>query len=349
LVNLIEEIESRMVGTAVGQGLQPGTSASIPEARTYVLVLFDGLGVAQLGHEAARSFRDTWSSTLDAPFPTTTSVSLASLATGLPPSRHGLTSHLVWLEETGLVVNTLKWVDLTGKPVPYDYSGLLPAPNVWERLRRRGIEPITVQPAPFAGSPLSRLLYRGARFESAWGEQDLIDATVQLAGQPNRFIFTYVWQIDFAGHVSGLESAEFGAAMGLASRVWEELASRLPPGVTLIGTADHGLIEYAEESKILVRQPEFASLRYAGDPRGVQVWGAPSLLEHLAAVTGGELVDPLSLLGPDPTPETRRRVGDSLLIAPEGRVILPPGFDKRLRAYHGGLVPDEREIPLLIA
>jgi hypothetical protein len=35
----------------------------------------------------------------------------------------------------------------------------------------------------------------------------------------------------------------------------------------------------------------------------------------------------LSLLGPDPTPGTRRGVGDSLLLAPEVRVILPPGFD----------------------
>ncbi len=348
LVNLMGEIESRMVGSAPSPGLDPQRAALVPEGSTYVLVMFDGLGVAQLGGRSGRGLLDSSRATLDAPFPTTTSVSLATVATGLPPSRHGLVSHLVWLEEIGLVVNTLKWVDLTGKTVVYDYPALLPAPNLWERLRRSGVEPITVQPGQFQGSPLSRLLYRGARFEGTWGEQDLVEATIQLAGVRNRFIFTYVWQIDFAGHVSGLDSEEFADAMRLATRIWEGLASGLPPHATLIGTADHGLIEYAEEDKILIRQPRFERMRFAGDPRGVHIWGGDDAARELAGLTGGELADPLGLLGPDPSPETRRRVGESLLIAPEGKLILPPGFDKRLRAYHGGLAPGERQIPLLV-
>ena len=67
------------------------------------------------------------------------------------------------------MVNTLKWVDLSGQPVHYDYGSFLARPNLWERLRQAGIEPITVQPESFAGSPLSRLLYRGARFERDLG------------------------------------------------------------------------------------------------------------------------------------------------------------------------------------
>jgi len=35
-------------------------------------------------------------------------------------------------------------------------------------------------------------------------------------------------------------------------------------------------------------------------------------------------------------------------MAPPGKVLLPPGFDKRLRSYHGGRARDELEIPLLI-
>jgi hypothetical protein len=349
LVNLVGEIESRMTGSSPGSPLDAETSRLIPEGRTYVLVMFDGLGVAQLGHDAARPLHGSHQATLLAPFPTTTSVSLATLATGLMPSRHGLVSHLTWLEEAGRVVNTLKWVDLSGKPVVLDYASFLPGPNLWERLRLGGIEPITVQPSPFTESPLSRLLYRGARFESAWDEHDLVDATVQLASAPNRFIFTYVWQVDFAGHVSGLGSDEFTAAIQLASDVWQALAARLPPEVTLIGTADHGLIEYDEMDKILVRGEPFDSLRFAGDPRGVHIWGDSSVFDELAELTGGRLVDPLAQLGPDPIAEAKRRVGDALLIAPDQKVILPPGFDKRLRSYHGGFAPAEIEVPLLVA
>jgi len=349
LVNLAAEIESRLIGSAPNPMLDPAIGELIPDGRTYVLVLFDGLGVAQLDHQAAGSLRASHAATLEAPFPTTTSVSLATLATGLSPARHGLVAHLTWLEDLDRVVNTLKWVDLSGNPVSHDYATFLEGPNLWERLRRGGVEPVTVQPDAFSGSPLSRLLYRGARFEGCWDDHDLVDATVQLASGPARFIFTYVWQVDFAGHVSGLDSAEFTAAMRLAANIWDELASRLPPDATLIGTADHGLIGYDETEKILVRDEKFDSLRFAGDTRGVHLWGERSLFQDLAGLTGGELIDPLDLLGADPSPATKRRVGQSLLLAPEGKVILPPGFDKRLASYHGGLAPEEREIPLLIA
>ncbi|MET0564935.1 MAG: alkaline phosphatase family protein [Acidimicrobiia bacterium] len=348
LVNLVAEIESRLIGSSPSPRLDPEIAESIPDGATYVLVMFDGLGIAQLGHDMARSLRESLRAILHAPFPSTTSVALATVATALPPSRHGLISHLCWLEEAGKVVNTLKWVDLSGQPVHHDYGSFLPGPNLWERLRRAGVEPVTVQPGAFAGSPLSRLVYRGARFERTWDDHDLAEATVQLATEPNRLIFTYFWPVDFAGHVYGLESQEFTNALRLAANLWEEVVSRAPTGVTVLGTADHGLLDYSDEDKLLVRDPRFQSLRFAGDPRGVHVWGEDSLLETLAEQTGAEMTDPLGLLGPDPGPAARARVGDGLLLAPPGKVILPPGFDKRLHSYHGGLAPEEVEIPLLL-
>ncbi len=348
LVNLVAEIETRLIGTSPTPRLEPEIGEVIPEGSTYVVVVFDGLGVAQLSHPAARTLLDSQRATLDSPFPTTTSVALATLATGLPVGAHGLIAHLTWFPELDRVVNTLKWVDPSGQPVRAEYGAYLPRPNLWERLRLGGIDPITVQPSAFAATPLSRLLYRGSRFEAAWDDHDLVDATVEMAAEPGRLIVTYVWQVDFAGHVSGLGSPEFADAVKLAARTWDELASRLPPGVVLLGTADHGLIEYREEDKILVRGSPFSGLRFAGDPRGVHLWGDPEVIADLAVFTGGELVDPLSLLGSEPTPAARERAGESLLLAPRGKVILPPAFDKRLRAYHGGLAPEEREIPLMV-
>jgi hypothetical protein len=342
------ELETRLIGSAPSPSLDPLVATQIPEGRTYVLVLFDGLGVAQLAHEEAEPLRNSHRTTLQTTFPSTTSVALATVATGLTPSRHGLVAHLTWLEEENRVVNTLKWVDLAGDTVHHDYASVLPRPNLWERLRSGGIEPITVQPGAFEGSPLSRLLYRGARFEPTWDDEDLVAATATLAAEPNRLIFTYFWPVDFAGHVYGLDSPEFSNAVGLASRIWERILATVPAGVTVIGTADHGLIEYRDEDKVLIRQKAFRELRYAGDPRGVQVWGKTPALEALATATGSVMVDPISLLGPEPSPEAEKRTGDSLLLAPPGKVLLPPGFDKRLRSYHGGLEPAELEIPLLI-
>jgi hypothetical protein len=242
----------------------------------------------------------------------------------------------------------LKWVSLTGHPVSYDFPSVLPAGNLWERLRAGGVEPITVQPGDFSGSPLSRVLYRGARFEAAWDIDDLVAATAQLAGTPNRFIFTYVPHVDFAGHVFGLASDEFTDAMKIALGVWEGIAAALPPGAVLLGTADHGLKEFSEEQKHLIRDPRFDELRFAGDTRGLHLWGQLHVMDELADLTGGQLVEPLGLLGPNPSDLARSRVGDRLLLAPENVALLPKGFDKRLRCYHGGLSPDEVKIPLLV-
>lgn len=346
LGNLAAEVEKRLTGSSLSPGL--GQGLDIPDAGTYVLVLFDGLGVAQLGHHEARSLAPAMVGALEAPFPTTTSVSLATLVTAAPPSRHGQVGHLSWFEDVGAVVNTLKWVTVPGEPVPYDYPGVLPQPNLWERLRGAGVEPITVQPGDFTTSPLSRVLYRGARFEPAWDLADLVQATVTLAGEPGRLIFTYVPHVDVSGHVFGLGSQEFTDAIKIAVGVWEGIASALPPGAALLGTADHGLLAFGEKQRHLVRDPRYEELRFAGDPRGVQLWGDVALMEQLANETGSRLADPVPLIGPDPTPEALSRLGERVLLPPEDLVIIPKGFDKRLMCYHGGLSSAEVEVPLLV-
>jgi hypothetical protein len=346
LVNLVSEIERRLTGSSVSEGLSD--ASMFDQAPTYVLVLFDGLGIAQLEHPEAVPFRSGLAGSLDAPFPTTTSVSLSTVATGLPPSRHGQVAHLSWYPDLGEVVNTLKWVTINGEAVAYDYASLLPRPNTWERLRAAGIEPITVQPGDFQTSPLTRSLYRGARFEGAWDINDLIDATVTLAAEPGRLIFTYVPFVDVAGHVSGQGSEEFAAAMKAAGMVWEGIVSQVSNGVAVLGTADHGLVEVTEDDKLLVREPRFDELRFAGDTRGLQLWGDPGLVADLTASVDGSVADPVSLVGPDPTETALGHLGETVLLAPPGKAVIPKGFDKRLRCYHGGLTPEEVEIPLLV-
>jgi hypothetical protein len=90
LVNLVAELERRLIGSSPSPGLHPPLAEAIPESDSYVLVLFDGLGVGQLDHPAAADLRDSLVAPIDAPFPSTTTVSLATVATALPPSQHRL-------------------------------------------------------------------------------------------------------------------------------------------------------------------------------------------------------------------------------------------------------------------
>jgi predicted AlkP superfamily pyrophosphatase or phosphodiesterase len=230
---------------------------------------------------------------------------------------------------------------------------LLPAPNLWERLGASGCNPVTVQPADFAFTPLSQVLYRGCRFVGAETIDEFIDRTVAAAAEPRTFVFTYLPPVDYAAHVFGVASPEVAAALAWVSAVWEGIARRLPAGVRLLGTADHGMMPISEEQKLLIRDERYRPLEYWGDPRAVMVRGSMRLARELSELTGARLVEPDVfrpwLGGEAEHRHLASRMPDAVLLAAPGSVILPWGFDKRLRGYHGGVEPIEVDIPLLAA
>ena len=350
LVNLIAEIERRMTGTAPMPGLSAGLWGHEP-ADGYVLMIIDGLGDHQLGHPAAASLLSSRAATITAGFPTTTTTSLATVATGLAPAGHGIIGHVMHMPPVGETVNVLKWITPEGRPVRHDHASVLPTPNLWERLVAKGIEPITIQPGPFMDSPLTKMLYRGCRFEPVWSVDELVPATVDLAG-PGRLVVAYYPNVDVAAHVSGQNSAPYRDALAGADRLWGQLSLRLDGNIGLVGTADHGHLDYSPDSKILLRQPRYNRLRFFGDPRSMYVSGATDLIDELSEETGSrsvEVAELRSLLGPSPGhPRLEERLPDRLLLAPDGKLLLPRPFDKRLIGYHGGLTPEELEIPLLV-
>lgn len=345
LANLATELEERLTGAAPLAGL--ADPDPLPPAEGYVLVVFDGLG----DHQLLGALADARRGVLRAGFPTTTTTSLSTLVTGLPPARHGVIGHLLHLPGVADVVNVLKWVTPSGVKVHCDYGSVLPAPNLWERLTAAGIEPITVQPGPFMKSPLTRMLYRGCRFEPAYTAAELTTATVQVAA-PGRLVLTYFPDVDVAAHVHGQSSDDYRQALATAAEIWDSLNRRLPDSIGLVGTSDHGLIDYDPADKILVRDHRYDTLRFFGDPRSTYVAGDRDLIDQLAAETGATSVERqelLSWLGPGPVhPELDQRLPDRLLLAPRGRLLLPRPFDKRLIGYHGGLEPEEVEVPLLV-
>ena len=350
LVNLVAELERRLIGSSPSPPLHDALATLIPEASSYVLVLFDGLGSGQLEHPAAHSMAAAALAHIDAPFPTTTTVSLATVATGLPPSQHGLIGYQMRLAELDAVVNTIKWTTLWGEPVAFDTSSLLPSPNLWERLAGKGAEPVTIQPAHFEGSPLTRLLYRGCRFDGVTTTDELVSATAQLAAVPGRLIFTYVPHVDFAAHVYGQKSPDYAGAVGLADTVWSALAARLPKGASLIGTADHGHVDFPPHRQVKIERRDHESRDFSGDGRAMYVHGeGASLAETLPAAwySRGDMRD---WWGPGPEhPAIDGRAPDGVLLADDDHLLLHKHSDDRMVGNHGGLTAAERRIPLLVA
>jgi hypothetical protein len=351
LPNLMSELENRLTGSAPAPRLNPDLAASIPEASTYVLFLFDGLGTLQLDHPAASPLKGALRGSIDAPFPATTTVSLATIATGLPPSQHGLLGYQSWLPDVDdRVVNTIKWTTLWGEPIEYDTTAFLPSPNLWERLTQAGVDPITVQPGNFLGSPLSKALYRGCRIEPAFTLEEMVEATVQLAEEPNRLIFSYLPHVDFAAHVHGQESAEYGEALATVAWAWEQASARLPDGAVMVGTADHGHLDFPKDRQVKIPKAAHDGRVFYGDARAVFVLGDGAPLADDLPAAWFPIEDVAGWWGPEPRhPAFEDRAPDGVLVAEDDRLLLHHRADDRLIGNHGALTEAERLIPLLIA
>jgi hypothetical protein len=352
LPNLVAELERRLTGSSVLPGLTADLSNEIGDAQTYVLVLFDGLGSHQLSHPAAAPLSGVACGEIDAPFPTTTTVSLSAISTGLAPAGHGLLGHLIWLPEQHTIANALKWIAPGGDPVEIDTAGFLPTPNTWERLRGAGIEPITVQPGNFADTPLSRALYRGCRHESIWSHDEFIDAVVDLSRQPHRLIFAYLPEVDFAAHLYGQASAEYGYAIRTVVDVWERISARLDGNAVMVGTADHGHLDYPESGKHFIARNDAPGVTLFGDTRALYARGdadAIAALGETLPATWHDLETMRPWWGPGDHPDLDGRAPSGVFLADGGRVLIPGHMDKRLIGYHGGLDPRELKIPLLVA
>lgn len=349
LVNLVAELECRLSGTSMAPRLRDDLRDAIPEASSYVLVLFDGLGSHQLDHRTATELKASQVASIDAPFPYTTTVSLASVATGKPPSQHGILAYQLWMEEVGHVVNTIHMTTQWGEKLELDYEAILPGPNLWERLRERGCEPVAIQPGHFDRTPLTRTLYRGASFEPYWTEQEAVDLAVRAASEPGRFVFIYIPHVDFAAHVAGQDSTEYDDAMHIVNTVWSQLADQLPGSVGLLGTADHGHVDISEDHKVRLSDAATRDHILYGVERAMFVKGNGESLEVGIPAEWVARVDLPDLWGTGPMhPSFEARVPDGILFADDGHAVFHKHSNHRLVGYHGGLMPEEREIPLLV-
>ena len=349
LVNLIAELEFRLTGRASSPRLRADLAAGIPEARSYVFVLFDGLGDHQLSHPAAVPFAADRIGAIDASFSTQTTVNTSTLATGLPPSQHGLIAYLLRLN--GRVVNTIFWFDGEGQPVETDHRTFLPAPNLSERIAAAGAETIVVEPSAFVDSALEQVLYRGATIVPAENDAATIRIALDRAAQPGKLVAVYVPHVDAAAHAAGQQSDLYRNALSDAAGIWEAIAAGLPPGTAVVGTADHGHVDVPLDNHLQL--PKIPGVTFYGDSRIVYVAGNAEEAAGLAAdlpISWVSRAEMEGLWGPPPYhPEFEHRRPDGALIASEGFALLYPGNDGPMIGQHGGVTEAELRIPILVA
>jgi hypothetical protein len=343
-----------------------GVTARVGDVRRVVVVLVDGMGWHLLpelvaGAPLLASVLAGNAGRLDelaCTFPSTTPTSLASLATGVTPGRHGILGFTVKLPGTDRVLNHIWWRD---DPPASQWQ---PVPTWFERLRWAGVGARAVLPAAFVGSGLTEAVYRGAQFVAATNDDDYAQLVVdQLRAEPG-LVYAYTAALDTAAHLFGVASPEWHAAGAYVDALLTRMVEALPPDAALLITADHGGLNVPESQRIDLDADSRlgAGVRVvAGDPRVRYLHTEPGaasdviaawseLLNGRADVCSRDDAVAAGLFG-SVLPDHLPRIGDVVVSCLGDTAVLASAHEPpevaQLIGFHGASDPVEMAIPLI--
>ncbi len=329
-----------------------------------LLFLIDGFGadiLAKYGADAPHLCALTSVAPIETSFPSTTSTSLATLTTGAMPGAHGMMGYTVRVpRSSGRVLNSLKWDERVDPEI------WQPVPTLFQRATAAGITVTHVAAKRYEDTGFTRAVFRGAHYRGANITSDLIGETVAALTKSPSFVYLYVNDLDAAGHSDGVGSEKWLAALKNIDAMVGQLTEKLPKGVRIWVTADHGMINVEEKIVMGVENSLLEGIEtVAGEPRMrhlylpqgadlapradvISTWEEAlgekvKMFTRESAITSG-------LFGSDVSLDASERIGDIIAIA-QGNVVLldPERADKEgaMVGHHGGDSEIESTVPLL--
>jgi hypothetical protein len=346
----------------------PAPALAVPPARAAALLLVDGLGSELLRRHAAdapflASLPDLGPLTVG--FPSSTSISLASLGTGVPPGAHGLLG--IVLRADGQLLDTLRWTaqggrdDLRERLVPEEVQ---PVPTALERAAADGVGVTVVSLSEFDGSGLTRATLRGGRYQGTYAMGDLAAGVLAATAGPGRQLcYAYHRDLDLLGHVHGPGSLPWRLQLAQVDRLAQIVADRLPADALLAITGDHGMVAVDRRHDVDTDEALSAGVdAAAGDPRARHLHVHPGALDDVLAtwtevlgdgawVVPGEQAVADGWFGLPVAPHARDRIGDVVVAARGGTAVIRSRAERvlsRMPGQHGSLTADEQLVPLLV-
>jgi hypothetical protein len=309
-------------------------------------------------------------------FPSTTAAAITTLNTARSPQEHGNLAYFLWLEEFAQLTQMLRWgPGITRRGSYFDDPSLDPATyakvgSIHGRLRERGAVSYLIEPELFRHEAMTRMHAPEATFcgyilPSTMGVHLRRLLEQRPHGSAPAYIYAYWAGIDTAAHQSGPRSAEQSAEAAVFDLDLRRAFAGREYGDTLVLLiADHGHAATDPDKLVdLLGDQQLASMLrnpIAGEPRCVFLhtdqpervkehlerrWPDTFFLfdreEALAAGLFG---------GRGDTDLVRRRVGEVCAMLGGDRAAAIARVDGQLfRHYgsHGGMTPDEMEIPIL--
>lgn len=339
----------------------------------YLFVLVDGLGMNLKSRFPSGGFLESsFQHEICSVFPSTTSVALTSLATGLWPAEHGLTGWWTHFPEHRRVIAPLIFTE-RGTRTAADQLGLtvedlIPTRPILGSFFRdpRSFLPAHISEGRYAawsrdGTPIHP--FRSHRHLKRMIRRD----AASLSGPSYRYL--YLLTVDKLCHKYGTASDQVAADINRIDQLLTRIRDMLPHTVRMIVTADHGLVDVPPERHFNWRDDDPVCTHLLGGQSGegttpvfhVKPGHDEAFLEEFSRTdaaayytlhTPDELAE-LELYGPEPLSDAARtHLGQYIGIAVEPARLeyLPPGSDPVNHVgVHGGLRPAEINIPLCVA
>ncbi len=358
---------------AMGVPAMPN-SLGLEPVRSVCLLLVDGLGARQLaanGADAPFLAGLTDLGPLTAGFPSSTSTSLTTLGTGLPPGSHGIVG-ITFRVGGGQLLDSLHWTShATDDPVDLRESvppeRLQPSTTTFQAAAADGVDVRHVAPRAFRDSGLTRAAIRGAEYRGVHALGDLAAEAITAITAPGRVLCNaYHADLDGLGHVYGPGSLQWRLQLGAVDRLAATIAEYLPADARLVVTADHGMVEVPEERKFDADTDPVLGAGVAmvgGDARSRLVYAEPGAANEVLAAWRERLGPHATVLpveqaveagwfGAVPSESVRARLGDVVVAMRGNAAVVRSRAEPRISALpgqHGSLTPDEQEVPLLVA
>ena len=326
------------------------------------LLLVDGLGKNAIDefsnktkHLRALEYRET----LFATFPSTTATSLTSLGTGVLSGEHGMVGYTMRVPHSGTperILNALKW-DERVDPVVWQ-----PKATLFERANQAGIRTSHIAGKRYAESGFTRAALRGGIYRGVNNNEEISSAAADALKDANSFAYLYLNDVDDASHNSGFGSDKFLTALERVDQLIGLLLERLPKGVRLWVTSDHGMINRRDFVVVGKGNDLLKDVRLmAGEPRVRYLYVEAEKISQVKQRWEEFLGDRAEILtrseaiaagfyGAVVLDHVKERIGDLIVIAKGELIFVEIERESQQCAmvgHHGGTTQAEVEIPLL--
>lgn len=331
-----------------------------------------------------RLTRDGTLEKLTSQFPSTTAAHVTTIHTGLPVGESGVFEWFYYEPLLDHVIAPLLFSfageterdTLKGQA---DAKKLYPTKTIYNALRNDGIESHVFGIRDYTPSTYSNVVMKGAKLNSF---KTLSEALVNLGlllekQMKPTYVHFYFDKIDSLCHEYGPDAPQTEAEIETFLLIMEHYFERIFPRgkrILFLMTADHGSSEVDPQTTVFLNtDAHFAGVERflktnhngellvpAGSPRDMFLYIKDDLLDEAREFLSTRLADRAEVVkiselirdgyfGPTISQKFRARVGNLVILSKRYESVwwyVKDKFEQKYYGHHGGLSPQEMEIPL---